>query len=166
MRAGIFDRDHCRSRSHCRDLSLREVSLLLGGCLPRRRRERRCELQPPVAERQPPHATLTQSGCQRRSQDQRKHLRNRVSALGPPPGTQPSDRCYCPSTVSTDLVDPASASSLRRTGPSRHQAIKAKAHCENDPAAPKARLSDRITEPSAKPSTCAVIFDSASPSIY
>ena len=34
MRAGIFDRDHCRSRSHCRDLSLREVSLLMGGCLP------------------------------------------------------------------------------------------------------------------------------------
>src|SRR5215469_17958348 len=34
-------------------------------------------------------------------------------------------------TVSADLVDSASGSSLRRTRPSRHQAIKAKAHREN-----------------------------------
>ena len=37
---------------------------------------------------------------------------------------------------------------------------KAKAHCKNDSATPKPRLSDRITEPSAQP-TGAVIFDSA-----
>jgi hypothetical protein len=63
------------------------------------------------------------------------------------------------STVSTDLVDLASGSSLRRTGPSRHQAIQAKAHGQNDPAAPKPRLSDRITCSSTQPSTGAVIFD-------
>jgi hypothetical protein len=62
--------------------------------------------------------------------------------------------------VSTDLAHPASGSSLRRTGPSRHQAVKAKAHYENDPATPKARLPDRIAVPSAQPSTRAVIFDS------
>ena len=99
------------------------------------------ELQPPLSEGQPSHATLTQSGCERRSQDQRKHLRNRVSPLSPAPGTQSSHRGHCPSTVSTDLAHPAPRSSLRRTGPRRHQAVKAKAHGENDPATPKPRLS-------------------------
>src|SRR2546430_2845440 len=33
--------------------------------------------------------------------------------------------------------------SLRRTRPSCHQTIEAKAHLENDPATPKPRLSDR-----------------------
>src|SRR5215472_11376573 len=88
----------------------------------------------------------------------KKHLRDRVSPLGPAPGTQPSDRSHCTSTVSIDLVDPASGSSLRRTGPSRHQAIKTKAHGENGPAAPEPRLSNRITELSTQPSTSAVIF--------
>ena len=60
----------------------------------------------------------------------------------------------------TDLVDSAPGSSLRRTGSSRHQAIQAKAHRENDPATPKPRLSDRTIESSAEPSTRAVIFDS------
>ena len=58
------------------NLSLREMSLLVGRCLPGRQRERWGELQPPFSEGQPPHAALTQSGCQRRSQDQRKYLRN------------------------------------------------------------------------------------------
>ena len=62
-------------------------SLLLGWRLPRRRRERGRELQPPVSERQPLHAADSQSGCQRRSQDQRKHLRDCLSPLGPAPRT-------------------------------------------------------------------------------
>jgi hypothetical protein len=131
-----------------RDLSLREMFLLVSW-----------GLQPPLPEGQPPHAALTQSGCERRSQDQRKHLRNRVSPLRPAPGTQSSHRGHCPSTVSTDLADPAPRSSLRRTGPRRHQAVKAKAHGENDPATPKPRLSDRTTESSTQPSTRAVIFE-------
>src|ERR1700688_2146652 len=135
------------------------MSLLLGWCMPRRRRKRWRELQPPVSEGQPPHAACSQSVRQRRSQDQRKHLRNCVSPLGPALGTQPSHRGDCPSTVSTDLVDPAPRSSLRRTGPSRHQAIEAKPYRENDPATPKPRLSDRTTESSTQPSTSAVIFD-------
>ena len=159
MRAGIFDRDHCRSRSHCRDLSLREVSLLLGGCLPRRRRERRCELQPPVAERQPPHATLTQSGCERRSQDQRKHLRNCVSPHGTASWARTNHRSHCASTVSPDLVDPAPGSPLRRTGPSGYQTIEATAYLEDDPRPPSPRLSDRAPESSTQPSTSAVIFE-------
>jgi hypothetical protein len=137
------------------------MSLLVGRCLPGRRRECRGELQSPVPEGQPPHAALTQSGCERRSQDQRKHLRNRVSPLGPAPGTQSSHRSHCPSTVPADLVDPASRSPLRRTGPSGHQAVKAKAHGENDPATPKPRLSDRNTQSSTQPSTSAVIFEPA-----
>jgi len=44
-------------------LSFPEVSFLLGGCLPWRRRECRRELQPPIPKGQPSHAALTQSGC-------------------------------------------------------------------------------------------------------
>jgi hypothetical protein len=62
-------------------------------------------------------------------------------------------------TVSTDLAHPAPGSSLRRTGPSGHQRIEAKAHLEDDPATPKAWLPDRIAESSTQPSTSAVIFD-------
>ena len=40
-----------------------EMSLLVGGCLPRRRRERRGELQPPISAGQSPYASHTQSGC-------------------------------------------------------------------------------------------------------
>jgi hypothetical protein len=55
--------DHCRSRPYRSDLSLREMSLLVGGRLPRRRRKRRRKLQPPLSKGQPSHAALTQSGC-------------------------------------------------------------------------------------------------------
>ncbi len=66
----------------------------------------------------------------------------------------------CPPTVSVNLVDPAPGSPLRRTRPSSHQTIEAKAHCENDPATPKPRLSDRTTESSTpEPRARAVIFD-------
>ena len=146
--SGFSATDHCRSRSHGSDLSFREMSLLVGGCMPRRRRERRRELQPPFSEGQPPHAARSQSGGQRRSQDQRKHLRHCVSPLGPAPGTQSSHWGHRPSTVSADLDDPAPGSPLRRTRPSGHQTIEAKAHCQNDPATPKPRLSDRTTQSS------------------
>lgn len=63
------------------------LSSWVGWCLPRRRRERGRELQPPLSQGQPSHATLTQSGGQCRSQDQRKHLRDCVSPLGPALGT-------------------------------------------------------------------------------
>jgi hypothetical protein len=75
---------------------------------------------PPLPEGQLSYATFTQSGGQRRSQNQRKHLRDRVSPLSPAPGTQSSHRSHRPSTVSTDLVNPAPRSPLRRTGPSGH----------------------------------------------
>ena len=102
------------------------MPLLVGRCLPGRRRERRRKLQPPLSKGQPSHAALTQSGCQRRSQNQRKHLRDRVSPLGPAPGTQSSHRGDCPSTVPTDLADPAPGSPLRGTGPGLHQTVKQK----------------------------------------
>jgi transposase len=89
-------------------------TLLVGRCLPRRRRERTHQLQPQVTKRQPPHAALNQSSCQRRRKGQRKHLRSCLSPFRPPPGTQSSHRSYCPSTVSPHLVDPASGTALRR----------------------------------------------------
>jgi transposase len=45
-----------------------EKQLLVGGRLPRRRRERGRELQPPVSQGQPPYAAHSQSVGQRRSQ--------------------------------------------------------------------------------------------------
>src|SRR5882757_2124041 len=156
---GFSDPDPCRSRAHGSDLSFGEASLLVGGRLPGRRRERRRELQPPIPTGQPPHAAPTQSGRECRREGQRKYLRNCLSALGPAPRTQPSHRGHCPSTVSVDLVDPAPGSPLRRTGPSRHQTIEATPHRQNDPPTPKPRLSDRTTESSTQPSTSAVIFE-------
>jgi hypothetical protein len=144
--SGLSTTDHCRSRSHRRDLSFEKTALLLGWRLPRRQRERRRELQPPIPEGQPPHAACSQPVCQRCSQDQRKHLRNCLSPLGSAPRTQSSHWSDCPSTVSADLVDPAPGSPLRGTRPSGHQTIEAKAHCENDPTTSKPRLPDRTTQ--------------------
>jgi hypothetical protein len=135
------------------------MSLLVGRCMPGRRRERRSELQPPVTEEQPPHAAVTQSGCERRRKGQRKHLRNCVSPHGTASWARTNHRSHCASTVSPDLADPAPGSSIRRTGPSGHQTIEAKTHGQNTPAAPKPRLSNRTTQPSTQPSTSAVIFE-------
>src|SRR5438874_8920726 len=75
------------------------------------------------------------------------------------PGTQSSHWGHRPSTVSANLVDPASGSPLRRTGPSGHQTIEATPHFKDASATPKPRLSDRTTQSSTQPSTSAVIFD-------
>jgi len=74
---------------------------------------------------------------------------------------------FAPSTVSTDLVNPCIRSPLRRNGASRHQTIKAKAHCTNDPTTlRKPRAIDRTRSessetnaPPARSSTSAMIFD-------
>jgi hypothetical protein len=63
FRGGLRAADHCRSRPCRSDVSLREMPRFVGRCLPRRRRERWCELQPPLSEGQPSHAAFTQSGC-------------------------------------------------------------------------------------------------------
>jgi hypothetical protein len=158
--SGLSTTNHCRSRPNRSDFSLREMPLLVGRCLLGRRRECRRKLQPPLSKGQPPHATVTQSDCERRSQDQRKQSsRSCIAARSRAWDTQSSHRGHCPSAVSTDLADPAPGSPLRRTRPSRHQAVKAKAHGENDPATPKSWLSDRTTESSTQPSTSAVIFE-------
>src|SRR5215470_15693028 len=135
------------------------MSLLLDWCMPRRRRERRRELQPPLSEGQPPHAARSQPGGQRCREGQRNHLRNCVSPHSTAPRAPTNHRGDCPPTVSLNLVDPAPGSPLRRTRPSSHQTIEAKAHCQNDSATPKPRLSDRTTESSPEPYGRAVIFD-------
>jgi hypothetical protein len=64
--------------------------------------------------------------------------------------------------VSPDLANPAPGSPLRRTRPRRQQTVEAKAHFEDDSAAPKPRLPDRTAESSTtQPSTAGVIFDPA-----
>jgi hypothetical protein len=89
---------------------------------------------------------LLNQAAKRRSQIQRKYLRDCLSPFGPAPGTQSSHRCHCPSTVSADLVDIAQRSPLRRTGPSGHQTIEATTYLEDASATPKPRLPDRTTE--------------------
>jgi hypothetical protein len=97
---------------------------------------------------------------QRRSQDQRKYLRDCVAPRSPAHGTQSSHRGDCPSTVSADLADPAPERPLRGARPSSHQTIAAEAHCKNDPATPKFRLPDRTTQlPTPQSNTSMVVFD-------
>ena len=79
--------DHCRSWSHRGDLSVGGTAFFMGGRLPRRRTERRRELQPPISEGQPPPAAHSQPNGQRCNEDERKHLRHCVSPLGHAPGT-------------------------------------------------------------------------------
>src|SRR5205823_3512340 len=61
-----------------------------------------------------------------------------IAEVGPTAATFPSEKCLsswvgaCPGDDKS--ADPAPGSPLRRTGPSSHQTIEAKAHCENDPA--------------------------------
>src|SRR5215469_4159797 len=162
--SGFRSPDHCRSRSHRRNLSFRGMSLLVGRCLPGPGGERRGELQPPISKGQPPHAALTQSDCERCGKSQRKHLRTCVSAFGSAPGAQSSHRGHCPPTVSPDMANPAPGSSLRRTGSRCQPEVQASAHGKNDPATPKTRLSDRSTQCSTPQfGTGAVIFDPAEP---
>ena len=61
--------------------------------------------------------------------------------------------------MSADLVNPTSRSPLRGTRPSGHQTIEAKAHCQNDPATPTARLPDRTIQPSTPKSGSSALSD-------
>src|SRR5215472_48568 len=133
---------------------------LLGGCLPRRRRECGSELQPPVSEGQPPYAAHSQSGCQRRRQGQRKYLRDCVSPSSTAPGTQSNDRGDCPSAVSSHLEDFAPGNPLRGTGPVGERKVEASARCENDSGTPKPWLPGRIIE-SCQSRLSGMIFDPA-----
>src|SRR6516165_8445790 len=135
------------------------MSLLVGRCMPGRRRERRSELQPPVTEEQPPHAAVTQSGCERRRKGQRKHLRNCVSPHGTASWARTNHRSHCASTVSPDLADHAPGSSIRRTGPSGHQTIEAKTHGQKYSGSSETSAIES-NHPTLNPaSTSAVIFE-------
>ena len=57
-----------------------QAPLFLGGSVPRRGRERGSIQEPPLPEGQPPYATHSQSVCQRRSQVERNHFPDRLSA--------------------------------------------------------------------------------------
>jgi len=65
---------HRRSGCHSSDFSFGQESLLVGGGMPRRRRERGSEQEPPLSQGQPPHAAHSQSSCQCGGQTQGKHL--------------------------------------------------------------------------------------------
>jgi len=106
--------------------------------------------KPPLSKGQPPHAAVTQSDCERRSQNQRKHLRDYLSPLSPASGTQSAIGAIAHRQCRLIWLILHQGSSLRRTGPRRHQAVKAKAHEENDPQL--RNLGYRIEPPNHQPS--------------
>ncbi len=109
---GFSAADPGRSGGHGSDVSFGEAPFIVGWRMLRRRRERGGVHEPPLPERQPPHAAYSQSMCQRRGQGQRKHLRDRVSPLGAAPGTQANHRGDCPSALPADLDNFASRGPL------------------------------------------------------
>jgi hypothetical protein len=106
----------------------------------------------------PSNATHAQSSCECCSQDQRKHVRDRISPFSPALGPQSSHRSDSSSTVSTDLADSASRSSLPGTRTGGHQTLQATAHLANDSATPEPRLLHRTPDSSTLAIT-GVIFD-------
>ena len=88
---------------------------------------------------------------QRCGQDERKHLRDRVSPPRTTPGTQSDHWGNCPSALSADLDHLAPRGPLRGTRPGRVQKVEANTHCKNDPAAPKPRLPRRTAHCSTQP---------------
>src|SRR5438552_8630372 len=118
--------------------------------MPRRRGERGSELQPPFSEGQPAYAAHSQSDRQGRSKGQRKYLRDCLSPLYPAHGTQASHRGDRPSTLSTDLADPAPGSTAEKKttfGNTSHDAVTASSSSAN------ARLTRRV-RPWARRLTC------------
>ena len=100
----------------------------------------------------PDHLRLPQSMRQRCGQDERKHLRDRVSPPRTTPGTQSDHRGNCQSPLSADLDNLAPRGPLRGTRPGRVRKVEANTHRENDPAAPKPRLPRRTADGSSQPS--------------
>src|SRR5258707_13643233 len=102
---------------------------------------------------------------QRCGQDERKHLRDRVSPPPTSPGTQSDHWGNCTSALSADLDNLAPRGPLRGTWPGRMRKAETNTHCENDPAAPKPRLprrtADCSTQPSMRPGAGGGIFDPA-----
>ena len=97
--------------------SLSQAPRLVGGRLPRRRRERGRELQPPLAEGEPADASSAQSGGQRRRQDEGQPLRAGVPPFSSPPRTPTGHWGDCASALSADLEDSAPGHPVRRTRP-------------------------------------------------
>src|SRR5437879_7790549 len=102
--------------------------------------------------------------CQRCGQDERKHLRDRVSPPRTTSGTQSDHWGNCPSALSADLDNLASRGPLRGTRSGRLRKVETNTHWENDPAAPKPRLPRRTVDCSTQPSmrpAAGGIFDPA-----
>ena len=118
-----------------------------------------------TSQGQPPNAAHSESMCQRCGQDERKHLRDRVSPPRTTPGTQSDHWGNYPSPLSADLDNLAPRGPLRGTRPGRLPKVEANTHCENDPAAPKPRLPrgtvDCSSQPSMRPRVGGGIFDPA-----
>ena len=72
-------------------------------------------------------------------------FRARVSALGRPAWTRPSDRGDCPSPLPPGVEDPPRRRHVRGTRPGRHQTSCATPRCEDDPGTPQPRLSRRTS---------------------
>jgi hypothetical protein len=89
---------------------------------------------------------------QRCGQDERKHLRDRVSPPRTTPGTQSNYRGNCQSPLSADLDYLAPRGPLPGTRPGRVRKVEANTHRAYDPAASKPRLSRRTADRSSQPS--------------
>ena len=90
--------------------------VLVGGRMPRRRRERGSELQPPLSEGQPSHAAHSQSGCQRRGKVKGASSRLSIAAWYRASGTT-NHRGNRPSALSLDLEDSAPGGRYEERGP-------------------------------------------------
>jgi hypothetical protein len=99
-----------------------------------------------------PNAAHSQSMRQRCGQDERKHLRDRVSPPRTTPWTQSDHWGHCPSALSPDLDNLAPRGPLRGRWPGRMRKAETNTHCENDPPTPKPRLPRRIADCSTQPS--------------
>jgi Transposase IS116/IS110/IS902 family len=94
---------------------------------------------------------ILKSMRQRCGQDERKHLRDRVSSPRTMPGTQSDHWGNYQSHLSADLDNLAPRGLLRGTRPGRLRKGAANTHCENDPAAPKPRLPHGTVDCSSHP---------------
>jgi Transposase len=101
--SGFGAANHRRGGCCGSDLRLRQESLLVGGGMPGRGRERECEPQPALTQAQPSDAPHSQSSCQCCRQTQRENLRDRLSSIGAPLRTQQNHWSDCASPASVDL---------------------------------------------------------------
>lgn len=116
--------DHRGSRSYGDDVSDGQAPSLLGGGLPWARRECRYQPQSPLAERQPPDASIAQSDRARRGEDQGQYFRAALPTVRRTSRPCSSDRRDRASALSADTEDSARRRRVRGTRPRSQQSAR------------------------------------------